>query len=191
MASNRSTPQTISSSPTPQTVQSSSPQTISSSNPEYALPVQEIVEVSDVGEQDEVGTVEHISSSDDDDEVQILEARAETARARREEAEAKERLAEAHARRSRAGSSRASVQSISSARFSRNSANERVQNPPVPKAAAPVQPALPAQPALHAQPVRPVQSDLPAVPEPVLPEARHNWLEWFAHNAPQCTGQRV
>ncbi len=169
MASNRSTPQTISSSPTPQTVQSSSPQTISSSNPEYALPVHEIVEVSDVGEQDEVGNVEHISSSDDD-EVQILEARAETARARREEAEANERLAEAHARRSRAGSSRASAQSISSAHFSRNSGNERVQNPPVPEAAAPVQPALPAQPAM------PAQVDLPAVPEPGLPEPLHDWL---------------
>ena len=50
---------------------------------------------------------------------------------------------------------------------------------------------LPAQPALHAQSVRPVQSDLPAVPEPVLPEARHNWLEWFAHNAPQRAGERA
>ena len=89
-----SSPETIQSSGsarTPQTVASSSdPRTAytisSESEPRhYALVVEEI---SDAGEEeeDDAETVEHICSSDD--ELQVLEAKAATARARREEAEA-------------------------------------------------------------------------------------------------------
>ena len=156
MASNRSSPQTIQSSD-PQTVSSElsaqTPVTVmSSQTPEYyAAVVQEISETAE--EEDEVATIEHVSSSSED--LEVLEASAEVAAATRREAEAKERLARAKARKSRPTSSRTS---ISSARFSQT---------------------RPAEPAMPAEPAQPA----PPLPEPVLPEARPYWLDWFAGHA--------
>ena len=138
----------------------------SSQTPEFAVAAFEISE-----EAEEVsiqGTIEHVQSSSED-EVEVLEARAATATAARREAEALERLREAQARRSRGQSSRSSISSA------------RLNN---------AQPAPPAQPAMPAQPALPSRSDLPAH-EPVLPEARHNWLEWLTHNAPVVGTQRA
>ena len=189
-----SSPETIQSSgsaQTPQTVASSSDPrtayTISSESEQrhYALVIEEISDA-DGGEEEDAETVQHISSSEDELEVQVLEAKAATARARREEAEAQERLAEAAARRSRAGSARASVQSISSARFSRSSEPQPAQQVPAQAATAHVQvsqPVLPVHPDLraHVQHAQHVTDSRDAQP------VRPNWLDWFGTHAPVPT----
>ena len=102
-----STPQTVASSPagSPEalTIVSSSsqqtPQTISSDPPELAL-VGEVIQIpeEDADEQSERSATQgYVSSSSED--VEVLEAQAETARARVREAEVREKLA--RARRSR------------------------------------------------------------------------------------------
>ena len=179
-----STPQTVASSPagSPEalTIVSSSsqqtPQTISSDPPELAL-VGEVIQIpeEDADEQSERSATQgYVSSSSED--VEVLEAQAETARARVREAEMREKHEKARARRSRTVSSRASAQSISSARFSET---------PVAQPTLAVHESVPAQPTLaHAQTsqlVRPVHAQHS---EPVLPVRAPGWLGWFERHAP-------
>ena len=99
----RQTPITISSesdSPVAVTITSASEyvQTIySERNPDVAL-VSEILSVPEEEDDQRSDTIQHVDSESDD--LEVLEAEAETARARREEREALERLAKARRARS-------------------------------------------------------------------------------------------
>ena len=187
-----STPQTVASSPagSPEalTIVSSSsqqtPQTISSDPPELAL-VGEVIQIpeEDAEEQSERSVTQgYVSSSSED--VEVLEAQAETARARVREAEVREKLA--RARRSRTASSRGSVQSISSARFSEPQATQQVPVQAAPAHVQVSQPVLPVQPDthVHVQHAQHVTDSRDAQP------VRPNWLDWFSAHAP-LSGQHV
>ena len=96
-----------------------SAQTISSDrNPDVAL-VPEIITVLGAEDDQRSDTIQHVGSESDD--LEVLEAEAETARARREEREALEKLAKA--RRARGSNSSArSIRSVRSVRSSTSSA---------------------------------------------------------------------
>ena len=196
----RQTPITISSesdSPVAVTITSASEsvQTISSErNPDVAL-VSEILSVPEEEDDQRSDTIQHVDSESDD--LEVLEAEAETARARREEREALERLAKAR----RARGSNSSARSVHSVRSSISSARFDARNAPAqpipmqPAQPISMQPAQPvAIPSVQPSPTLPVQSApadppvLPAMPAPELPTAQSGWLEWFAKHAPQRAG---
>ena len=196
----RRTPITISSesdSPVAVTITSASDsaQTISSDrNPDVAL-VSEVVYVPEEEDDQRSDTIEHVDSGSDD--LEVLEAEAETARARREEREALERLAKARRARGSNSSARSvhSVRSsISSARFEARSG--AVQSVPIqPAPSVPIQPVQP----VRSQPAQSVQTQaaqsappnppvLPVSTVPELPTAQPGWLGWFATHAPRRSG---
>ena len=204
----RRTPITISSesdSPVAVTITSASDsaQTISSDrNPDVAL-VSEVVYVPEEEDDQRSDTIEHVDSGSDD--LEVLEAEAETARARREEREALERLAKAR----RARGSNSSARSVHSVRSSISSARFEARSGAV--QSVPIQPAqsVPIQhlQSVSIQPVQPVRSQpaqsgqtqaaqsappnppvLPVSTVPELPTAQPGWLGWFATHAPRRSG---